>query len=53
MPLINQVPVSFYKGWREIKTASIEKKMLIALILLIGIIALAAWTGYTDLEGIR
>ena len=56
MPLINQVPMSFYRGWRSLNPSLTkeEKEALIIAVVIIGIILLVAhFTGLTDLEGIK
>jgi Sec-independent protein secretion pathway component TatC len=56
MPLINQVPMSFYKGWKSLNPSLTkeEREALIITAVIIGIILLVAhFTGYTDLEGIN
>ena len=56
MPLINQVPMSFYRGWKSLNQSLTkeEKEALIIAAVVLGIILLIAYlSGYTDLEGIN
>lgn len=55
MPLINQVPLSFYRGWKSFKITLTEEEkdvLLIAAVALGIVLVIMYLSGYTDLEGI-